>query len=103
MLEELSETRLFKLSSLTSHLPLSTVTSYMKKISSISSKGNKPYGHKFERVNGKTGVILYHHSDMAPISIMIQHIFYHGSTQFWRLVPKTVVNRYASHVCKKNT
>ena len=52
-------------------------------------------------MNEKTGIIFYHHSDMAPISIMIQHIFYHGSTQFWHLVPKTVVNRYASHVCKK--
>ena len=69
ILEELSETRFFILSNLASHLPVSIVTSFMKGISLISSEGNKPYGNRFERMNGKTEAIT------APISVMSQRNF----------------------------
>ena len=63
----------------------------MKAISFISSGGSKPYSYRFERTNGKTEANHYHHDDVAPISVMSQR-------DFWHLVAKIVVNRYARHV-----
>ena len=87
ILEELSETELFYI--IKPNLSLTIVRCDI--IHKGWSEGNKTYGYKFGRMNGKTEAIHYHHSDVAPISVMSQ-------LNFWHMVPKTVVNRYANHV-----
>ena len=47
----------------------------MKVISLNSSEGNKTSRYKFKRMNGRTEANHYHHSDMAPISVMSQRNF----------------------------
>ena len=93
IIEELSATELCTLSRLTCYLPLSPVTSFIKGVSLISSEGNNPYRYKFERMNGKTEAIHYHHSEKNAASIPVK-----SQQNFWHLVPKIVVNIYANQV-----